>query len=145
MSRLVTPNSPTRNDATMTAANDGDGYLDRVAKYVPTEIVAGYIALNGAATGLPGTWQFPGLGGIFLICLILTPVYLYYAAKPGQPKRLQITISVIAFVIWAYAVGGASGFFGANALNWHNAALASILLVLFSLISGAFAPKPGDK
>ena len=94
MGRLVRP-QPQREES-LAAAGDGDGYLDRVAKYVPSEIVAGYIALNGAATALPVAWRFGMLAGIFVLCLVLTPFYLKKMAKPGDPTQPQTTISTIA-------------------------------------------------
>jgi hypothetical protein len=45
-----------------------------------------------------------------------------------------------AFVFWAYAVGGP--FVGPA---WHEPAVGGVLLGLFTLLSGAFAPAEGDK
>lgn len=142
MSRLVIP---IRDDPAMANAGEpGDGYLTRVAKYVPTEIVAGYIFLNGTASGLPNAWVIFGLTGSFVLCLALTPLYLRKMAKPGQPKRLHIAVSMLAFVVWAYAAAGSGGVFGVGGLNWYHEALAAMLIAAFSLISGFLRPTPGQ-
>ena len=122
----------------------GDDYLSRLAKYVPTEIVAGFVFLNGllisaAAADLPGDRWWWHLGA-FGLCWVLTPLYLARIPAPvGQPRRLQILLSTAAFPIWAYAVGG--GLFASVA----NGVLASVLLAVFTLVSGVFEPKVGDK
>jgi hypothetical protein len=124
------------------ARGAGENYLTRVAKYVPTEVIAAYIFINGlllsdAARALPNMfwWHFV----VFTLCWILTPIYLYRQAAKNAPKLLQLLISTLAFPAWAYAVKGGV-FAGA-----YNSIAASVIVAMFSLISGAFQPREGTR
>jgi hypothetical protein len=115
------------------AAPDAMRYLEKVAKVVPSEIVAGYLTLVGfvplirQATIRP--WVY---AAAFAICVILTPLYMNAQADKAKPKRRHLILSTVAFIVWAYAVSG-----NAVAAPLYDPAVASILLVVFSLISGA--------
>jgi hypothetical protein len=144
MGRFVKP-VPVGAAELAAADPDRDTFLARVAKYVPSEVVAAYVFLNGvivaAAAGqglLPGD-PFLWHAGAFVVSWVATPAYLWQAAPPGQPRMLQVTLSTIAFPIWAYAIGG--GVFSAVLYP----AVGSILLAVFSLISGLFKPRVGDR
>ena len=111
---------------------DGRKYAEKVAKLIPGEIIAGYITLTGLVPliSLAGVdkWFY---AGIFVLCLILTPIYLKSLADSDKPSRRHLVISTFAFVFWAYAVSGA-----VVVPEIHDAAIASILLGAFSLVSG---------
>ena len=107
-------------------------YLEKVSKLVPSEIVAGYIALVGLVPNIHFEGVKPWIYlGIFVVCLFLTPVYLNLQAESGKPKRNHLFISSIAFIVWAYTISG-------NFIipQYYDSAIASIVLILFSLISG---------
>ena len=76
----------------------------------------------------------------FLVCLIATPLYLGRMALPAQPHRKHQAVSTLAFVVWAYSVGGAAGLFGPKVLNIYDSAIASFALVIFTLVSGIPTP-----
>jgi len=50
------------------------GYMERVTKYIPAEVVAAYITANGFASmsSRPGVLFYV----IFGVCLIFTPIYI---------------------------------------------------------------------
>jgi hypothetical protein len=108
-------------------------YLDKVAKLVPSEVIAAFVAIMGVVPSVRNpSWQ-PGVGwGAFLICLIMTPIYLNYQAVPNAPKKIHLVLSTLAFVAWAYAVSGAS-----LVPSLYDPAIASIELIVFSVVSGA--------
>jgi hypothetical protein len=112
-----------------------------VALYVPSEIVAAYITVLGLISSTPPRAQVPIAVAIFVLCLILTPVYLSRFAAPNEPRATHLSVSTFAFIFWAYAVGANNGLFGKEILDWYNGAIASILLISFTLISGAIVPK----
>jgi hypothetical protein len=113
--------------------NRAKHYLEKVAKLVPSEVIAGYIALAGLVPLVRSSSARPWISAlVFLACAVLTPIYMNIQAVPGKPKRNHLMMSTIAFVVWAYAISGAT-----LVPSWHDPAVASILLVLFSLISGA--------
>lgn len=81
-----------------------DPYFQKVVKYIPGEIVAFYLVFNQFALN-EGTYSFLIL---FLIAIILTPLYKYFGLK-DQANILtipwfQIIISTIALVIWIFAL-----------------------------------------
>jgi len=116
------------------AATDVKEYFDKVAKYVPAEVVAAYISATGAATlALNPSILFIL---IFIACLVCTPVYITRFTNTSKEAWINSVMAVAAFVVWAYATGG--GLF--NYLGWYDAATASVTLVLFTLLSGAVQP-----
>ena len=107
-------------------------YLEKVARLIPGEIVAGYLTLIGFVPLLRQEWpHWAFYLGIFLLCLILTPFYLNYLADENKPKVTHLIVSTLAFIFWAYAVSGT-----VLCPNIYDPALASILLICFSLVSG---------
>lgn len=131
---------PTPSFATQGTAETagGDGYWERVAKYIPGEIVAGYLSIIGILKTVPvdDTALLYVAWGAFFLCLILTPIYFRAFAKQGQPRRVHMIVSTLAFAFWAYALGGVFEMIG-----WHKPWLGSILLVAFTLVSGAIPPE----
>lgn len=117
-------------------SNGFNEYLTKVALLIPSEIIAGYLFLLGLAGTIKNpSIQIVGYWVAFAAGLILTPVYLNKAAKPGLPKNRHIGLSTIGFIFWAYATTGAT-LSGTIAPNIYDPAISSFLLVLFSLISG---------
>ncbi len=117
----------------------GDNYTTRVAKYVPTEILAAYITLLGVVDSMVGSselkfWLYLAA---LAIGVVFTPIYFYMAAEKNDPRAVQMIVSTLAFLVWAYSL---EGFF--KAIGIHHPAVASFALILFTLISGAIKPNP---
>jgi hypothetical protein len=113
-------------------------YLERVAKYIPGEIIATYMFVLGIIKTVdPAKEQLlPYVAWAALgCCFVLTPIYFYMFAPAGKPKWHQIVISSSAFVIWAYALGGPF-----ELAKLYKPWLSSIILALFTAISGLFKP-----
>lgn len=140
MSRFVTarPRS-TLEGATLRSAN-GDQLkdkLERVAKYIPGEIVAAYIFFNGLINAEHSHGMRTAYFSIaFVFCLIMTPIYLGKVAESGDPKRYQQVVSSIAFILWAYALG--VGIF--VELGIYLPILAGLLVGMFSVLSAYLVP-----
>jgi hypothetical protein len=114
--------------------------LERVAKYIPGEVLATYLFLNGISATAPAGHErlfWYGLG--FAVCLICTPLYFHFVANPGDAVRNQQIISTTAFLIWAYGLG--AGFFKEAGLYYPIAA--AFAIAIFSLISAFVVPKRG--
>lgn len=110
-------------------------YLEKVAKIIPSEIIAAYLAMIGLAP-LVEFDKFPNIDrylyyGIFLLCLVSTVWYMDFQALKGKPKTVHIILSLLSFIFWAYSTTGEK-----LLPDLYNAALASILLIAFSLLSG---------
>lgn len=117
----------------------GDGYLDRLIKYIPAEIVALYL---GASNVVPQTdrnrhaalWIIAGLAAA------CTPVYIYFTTrKKGAPTLWsQIVISSIAFPVWVYAIGGP---FEAT-FSWYKDErwIGAIVIMFGTFLAGVYQP-----
>jgi hypothetical protein len=138
MGRLV--DAP-RSVALTGGSSDTSEYLERVAKYIPGEILAAYLSINGIIKSVDASKEelLPyAAWGAFVICLVFTPIYLSTMARPGQPKKMHMLISTIAFIVWAYALGGVFDLAG-----FYKPWLSSMILVVFTLVSGTAKPGSG--
>ena len=79
MSRLYYEKSATAAELSKGRLEDKKEYLEKVAKLIPSEIIAAYITVVGLIPLIGKeslhSWFF---GGIFLLCFILTPIYIIF-------------------------------------------------------------------
>ena len=110
MGRFVQPR-PVR---TLSAADesrkpsDDDNYAARVSKYIPAEVLSGYVAMSGIVASMEENRPVTKVTAWIVFCLgfVLTPAYLVILSGAKSAYWVQIFISTIAFTIWAYALGG---------------------------------------
>lgn len=103
-----------------------DEYVDRLIKYIPSEVIALYITLSGIATAAANQIAFkPILWIIFIIGIIGTILYLWRIAKVTNYK--QIAISTIAFIVWVFALGGPFETF-----SWYNHVYGALILPIYT-------------
>jgi hypothetical protein len=109
-------------------------YLERLAKYVPVEIIAAFLAIRGYVDSQGGGAPLavtspvpapsvvspaaaplvasPGMMpeeleiALFAGLVVLTPLYLSKVGGDVPRKALQIAIATLSFVVWTYAIGG---------------------------------------
>lgn len=108
-----------------------DGYLDRLIKYIPAEIVAAYLTMqNIVATMAESIRPFWIEWAVFGALLLLTPLYIWRVTRaPGLPPAwLQIGISTLSFAIWVFALGGPF-----DELPWYQAAYGALILPIYTL------------
>ena len=124
----------------------GDGYLERMVKYVPAEIIAFSMLVNAileqamksggenaAMAGVP----VPVIAtGALLVACVLTPVFCWYVRRDGDAWVTNAIVSTIALPFWAYLMGAVAF------ANHHDGNLAAILLMSFTVVSGLVAPRP---
>jgi len=104
-----------------------DGYFNRLFKYIPAELVAGYIFVLGVVKQLTNAGEIRILQwSLFIIFCILTPLYLWRVQK--VLKLQQHIISLLSFIVWVFAIGGPFALSG-----WYNPLYGSILLPVFTL------------
>ena len=105
-----------------------DGYTDRLFKYIPAEVVAGYIFVLGLLKQLTDPKTLVFLDWLlFLIFCVLTPLYLWKVQK--VTKTQQPIISLLSFIAWVFAIGGPFSLY-----SWYNPLYGEILLPVFTLI-----------
>jgi hypothetical protein len=111
--------------------------VEKIVKLIPGEVVAGYSALIYLASKVAReswhTWLF---GIAFLVGLIATPTYLYFAADRQKPYVAQIIVSTIAFVPWAYLTTGKQ-----IIPQYYDGAFAGFLVVIVTLVNGCIPIK----
>lgn len=121
-----------------------DGYLERVAKYIPGEVLFFFIVINAI---LNQVVQTSGKGALmagipvmlvaqaaFVACLLMVPLFIWYVREQGDAWVTNAIISTAAFPFWAYALG-------ATAFSDHwDGNLAAIALATFTVMSGLIAP-----
>jgi len=117
-----------------------DGYLDKLLKYIPTEIVGCWIAITGiikSSTDIPATAL---LWGLFAIFVVLTALYmLRQTSEPKKPLAItQTAISVGAFIVWVFALGEPF-----SSLGFYRPVYGSILLIMYNLIIPLINPTEG--
>ncbi|CAA2105405.1 hypothetical protein MBUL_03176 [Methylobacterium bullatum] len=123
----------------------GDTYLERVAKYVPAEVIAFFIFANSILKQSltdPGTMAGYPVMSIALVVLfgawLITPIYIWRIGSPGDAWILNACMATALFPFWAYVVDGV----GPTYFLPYDGHLASIVLGAVSLVSGLI--KPGD-
>jgi hypothetical protein len=134
MGRLVEPGV----ELTAAKGHEFRAYADRTAKYVPGEIIAAYVSIGGILKSvnaadplrLPVGWM------VFALCLVVTPVYLNLFNDKKRPNRSHLAVSTVAFAVWGYALGGPFEYAGI-----YKSWLGSVLLVVFTVLSGLLEPK----
>ena len=93
----------------------GDDYLERIAKYVPGEVLAFFIVINAI---LNQVVQTGGKGALMagipvmtvaqarsVVCLVLVPLFVWYVREKGDAWVINAVVSTLAFPFWAYALG----------------------------------------
>jgi hypothetical protein len=124
----------------------GDGYLERMVKYVPAEIIAFSMLINAILeqamkTGGPGA-AMAGVpvpviaAGALIVACMLTPLFCWYVRQDGDAWITNAVVSTIALPFWAYLMGAVAF------ANHHDGNLAAILLMSFTVVSGLVAPWP---
>jgi len=141
ISRAFDPVLPRTLPRARTAARTGalpqqDDYLERVARFIPSEVLAVYVPVVAILDlrGDVGRWA------VFGCALALIPLILWLRSSAEQPlgreRALAIwLIGTIAFVAWAAAIpSGPFQTFTEDATRFGGAAVivVSVLLPLFA-------------
>jgi len=153
MPRLVVPKYAAMGHLAAKKLEDTppDDYKGRLVKYVPAESLAFYafvdkflisyygIDASGLATAQPADSLLVVLPWTFLVLgLACTPIYLYRQRLEKQPWKMNASIATIAFLLWAYMLGGSV--FVLN--GWYHTLVAGIAAPTFTFVAGLFEPKP---
>ncbi len=114
------------------AAGPTDGFVTRVGKLVPAEVVAFYLPLSkiieGTASRLPKETLYWILFGI---ALVATPLYVKRRGRiEAKPWKTHALLTTIAFLAWTYALGGPWGWI-------YDPVAAAMALGAVDLLTGA--------
>ena len=117
-----------------------DTFFDRVAKYIPAEIVSAWVAAKGVIEAAATQSKQIVLWICFGLGVVLTALYmLKQTAVPGKPPAItQTLIATGAFVVWVIALGEPfSSLLGQS----EQALYGSLLLIFYTLAVGLITPK----
>jgi hypothetical protein len=122
-----------------------DNYLERIAKYVPGEVLAFFVFINvileqaqktgGKSAVMAGVPVTTVAQGALIIGLVLTPLFVWYVREEGDAWLTNAVVSTLAFPFWAYALGAVAF------SDYWDGNLAAILLATFTVVSGLVAPR----
>ena len=141
MSRVIPDSEPRALFAAPAKSTPSDSreqntYSDRLVKYIPAEVLAGYIFVGSqTATFKTQEGKIIFLLALIALCLVAIPIHYTKIVLPGKKARKHILISEAAFVVWAYAIGGPVALLG-----WHHPAIAGLIMVAFTFLSPLFKP-----
>jgi hypothetical protein len=76
--------------------------------------------------------------GIFVLCLVMTPLILYWQRSAALPWKRQLAISTIAFPLWAFCTGGVFAQY-----PWYASWLwvGTLIMGAYTFVTGAIPPK----
>jgi hypothetical protein len=80
-----------------TALEQFQDYLGKVAAHVPTEIISIYVLGKSLAPTFEGVWA--------IICWALA-LFLRWKGTEGEGKTLNTILTLLAYPLWAMAMGG---------------------------------------
>lgn len=104
-----------------------DDYWSRLWKYIPAETLGAYLALEGVARGLwNGDALKWGLLGALVLMGLFTALYLRRVGKVANGA--QLAMSLFAYVVWVFAIGGWFATF-----SWYKPLMGTAALVVFAL------------
>jgi hypothetical protein len=110
-----------------------DGFFDRIIKFIPADIVAGWVALDGLSRGLDARVLWALLAVIAVLAFFWTKKQ---TTVPGQPPATtQCLVAVLSFLIWAFALHS-----GPFATLTYPEAYGSIALIVYTLGIGLIVP-----
>ncbi|NHN36555.1 hypothetical protein G8764_04530 [Pseudomaricurvus alcaniphilus] len=117
--------------------------LERVAQYVPVEVLATYVTVSAAISKDTQT-EIDAAAvkfiGWWLLCLFLAiPLYFRQVARQGEAWGRNALVSMAAFVIWTYAIE-ASLWQITFLKDWHDPDYAAIFIGGFTFITAFTAP-----
>ena len=103
-----------------------DGYTARLLKFIPGEVIALYLTLDAiirsSDTLAPFVhWAAFGFG--------LLATFLYLWRVGGVTKGLQLTLSVGAFFVWVFAMGGPF-----VQVDWYAPIYGGLLLPVYTFL-----------
>lgn len=133
--RIIT----TRYQSPNGAKNSVDSYFDRIIKYIPSDIVGGWVAVTGLINS--GGQDIPKdilLWVGFVAGIILTALWTHkQTSVPNKkPAITQTLVAIISFIVWVFALGGPF----AN-LAFYRSLYGALLLIFYNLAIGLIIPE----
>jgi len=138
--RIVTGTEAASRSGGGATVPTADGYLSRLAKYIPAEIVGLYLFVTGVIPPTGGRSSVVAQWVLFGVCCVLTFVYMWHVTRKegGKPLWWQVILATVAFPIWVFAIGGPFRTFA-----WYQSWIASTVLAVATVVFGMVRPEAG--
>jgi hypothetical protein len=127
------------------AVIEQDSYLERIAKYVPAEVLAFSVFINaildqalhsGSKAAMMGGIPVTAIATVALVAgAVLSPFFVWYVHEEGDAWITNAFVSFLAFPFWSYAMGAVAF------AEYRDGNLAAILLATFTVVSGLIKPR----
>jgi hypothetical protein len=123
-----------------TTALKVDTYFDKVVKYIPGDIVGAWVAVSGLISSGTDIPKSTLLWIAFVIGLVLTAIWTWkQTAERVKPTAVtQILISMGAFIVWVFALGGPF-----STLEFYRPLYGSLVLIFYTLFVALINPPEG--
>lgn len=117
-----------------------DGYIDRLLKYIPAEVIALYLGVINVIPA-PQSDHKTALWVVSTISALCVPLYTYLATQKPHHGALwsQIVISSVAFPLWVFAIGGPF-----EQCDWYvnYRWVAAVTICFATFLFGLYMPSP---
>jgi hypothetical protein len=123
--RFVVPRPPGAVPYSGTDAPSGP--LERIVKYVPTEIIAIYTAVIGLLVSA-GSAPRAAVLGLAAVALAAIVVVIIRGTDDPNVRNAHLLVSPFAFVAWAYPIS--SALLGDWFIGWLSAVMQGAVLLL---------------
>ena len=122
--------------------NTKDYYFDRLVKYIPGDVLGAWVAAQGLIKSASDVPQSLLLWVSFGVGVVLTGVWTLIQTNDGKKSekkkpiaKTQILISMGAFVVWVFALGGPF-----VTLSDYRPVYGSLLLIFYTLLVAKLIP-----
>lgn len=112
---------------------DSNSFREKLYKYIPSEVIALYLGTT-LVLKTAGSEAPPILGWVlFVVGLVGTWIYLRSAQGVTKPK--QLSVSVGAFGVWVFSLGGPF-----EQLAWYHPFYGALLLPIYTFAAATIDP-----
>ncbi|MBZ0189258.1 MAG: hypothetical protein K8F91_23640 [Candidatus Obscuribacterales bacterium] len=121
-------------DSTIPTGSTESSYFEKLIRYIPGELVAGYLALDGLlrddflANSIILYWF------VFVALLALTPFYVVFRPNHQESvehsRRFHAVVATVSFMVWVFALGGP---FAATWPDAYRPIYGSVFLIITTL------------
>ena len=129
------PDTATRGvpDGDAPPAVEADGYADKLVKLIPAEVISLYLSMTLILTSSDA-----GVGPavpsiVYGFCAFATWFYMRYTLKVLDWR--QLTVTVVAFLIWGFSTGKPYSTLEWWQEAWWNDTYSGLLLAAFTFIA----------
>ena len=132
---IITAQDVQRNQANAAGPISKDDAFSKLLKYIPSITVGTFLAIQGVVAEISNK---DTRSIILWLVLVLLAIGTYiYRQRRGVVRKLQLWLTVGAFLVWVFAIGGPFAETG-----WWHAYMGSIALFLATFFLAVYDPPP---